>query len=102
MALGDFVLSLCAVLLSLDMTDSFFFFFYFSVGGEIQSLAWDPTGERLAVLLKGLAFTPSDTFDIVMVLFVFIFSNEFSKINLFCSNLSVAQAIQRRTTGQQS
>lgn len=25
-----------------------------SVGGEIQSLAWDPTGERLAVLLKGL------------------------------------------------
>uniref|UniRef100_A0A674PQX0 Achalasia, adrenocortical insufficiency, alacrimia n=1 Tax=Takifugu rubripes TaxID=31033 RepID=A0A674PQX0_TAKRU len=23
------------------------------VGGEIQSLAWDPTGERLAVLLKG-------------------------------------------------
>lgn len=24
-----------------------------SVGGEIQSLAWDPTGERLAVLLKG-------------------------------------------------
>ncbi len=26
-----------------------------SVGGEIQSLAWDPTGERLAVLLKGLS-----------------------------------------------
>ena len=26
-----------------------------SVGGEIQSLAWDPRGERLAVLLKGLA-----------------------------------------------
>ncbi|XP_021422291.2 aladin isoform X2 [Oncorhynchus mykiss] len=24
-----------------------------AVGGEIQSLAWDPTGERLAVLLKG-------------------------------------------------
>lgn len=24
-----------------------------SVGGEIQSLAWDPTGERLAVILKG-------------------------------------------------
>uniref|UniRef100_A0A8D3CUE0 Achalasia, adrenocortical insufficiency, alacrimia n=1 Tax=Scophthalmus maximus TaxID=52904 RepID=A0A8D3CUE0_SCOMX len=24
-----------------------------SVGGEIQSLAWDPRGERLAVLLKG-------------------------------------------------
>lgn len=23
------------------------------VGGEVQSLAWDPTGERLAVLLKG-------------------------------------------------
>lgn len=23
------------------------------VGGEIQSLAWDPTGERLAVILKG-------------------------------------------------
>uniref|UniRef100_A0A8C4I4V2 Achalasia, adrenocortical insufficiency, alacrimia n=1 Tax=Dicentrarchus labrax TaxID=13489 RepID=A0A8C4I4V2_DICLA len=23
------------------------------IGGEIQSLAWDPTGERLAVLLKG-------------------------------------------------
>lgn len=30
---------------------------YSSVGGEIQSLAWDPTGERLAVILKGLAFT---------------------------------------------
>lgn len=26
-----------------------------SVGGEIQSLAWDPTGERLAVILKGLS-----------------------------------------------
>lgn len=26
-----------------------------SVGGEIQSLAWDSTGERLAVLLKGLS-----------------------------------------------
>ncbi|KAK3566017.1 hypothetical protein QTP86_024192, partial [Hemibagrus guttatus] len=25
------------------------------VGGEVQSLAWDPTGERLAVLLKGNA-----------------------------------------------
>uniref|UniRef100_A0A7N6BK05 Aladin seven-bladed propeller domain-containing protein n=1 Tax=Anabas testudineus TaxID=64144 RepID=A0A7N6BK05_ANATE len=25
------------------------------VGGEIQSLAWDPRGERLAVLLKGLS-----------------------------------------------
>uniref|UniRef100_A0A673APM4 Aladin seven-bladed propeller domain-containing protein n=1 Tax=Sphaeramia orbicularis TaxID=375764 RepID=A0A673APM4_9TELE len=25
-----------------------------TVGGEIQSLAWDPKGERLAVLLKGL------------------------------------------------
>uniref|UniRef100_A0A3Q4IFA6 Achalasia, adrenocortical insufficiency, alacrimia n=1 Tax=Neolamprologus brichardi TaxID=32507 RepID=A0A3Q4IFA6_NEOBR len=24
------------------------------VGGEIQSLAWDPRGERLAVLLKGI------------------------------------------------
>uniref|UniRef100_G3NFQ2 Achalasia, adrenocortical insufficiency, alacrimia n=1 Tax=Gasterosteus aculeatus aculeatus TaxID=481459 RepID=G3NFQ2_GASAC len=24
-----------------------------TVGGEIQSLSWDPTGERLAVLLKG-------------------------------------------------
>ncbi|KAF7695145.1 hypothetical protein HF521_006868 [Silurus meridionalis] len=23
------------------------------IGGEVQSLAWDPTGERLAVLLKG-------------------------------------------------
>lgn len=30
-----------------------------SVGGEIQSLAWDPTGERLAVLLKGL-FHPDE------------------------------------------
>lgn len=26
-----------------------------SVGGEIQSLSWDPRGERLAVLLKGLS-----------------------------------------------
>ncbi|XP_076859110.1 aladin isoform X2 [Brachyhypopomus gauderio] len=29
------------------------------VGGEVQSLAWDPTGERLAVLLKGNAELPS-------------------------------------------
>lgn len=28
--------------------------FFASVGGEIQSLAWDPRGERLAVLLKGI------------------------------------------------
>lgn len=30
-----------------------------SVGGEIQSLAWDPRGERLAVLLKGASHFPS-------------------------------------------
>uniref|UniRef100_A0A8B9L8C6 Aladin seven-bladed propeller domain-containing protein n=1 Tax=Astyanax mexicanus TaxID=7994 RepID=A0A8B9L8C6_ASTMX len=30
-----------------------------TVGGEVQSLAWDPTGERLAVLLKGTEFLKS-------------------------------------------
>ncbi|XP_063076448.1 aladin isoform X2 [Engraulis encrasicolus] len=28
-----------------------------TVGGEVQSLAWDPRGERLAVLLKGIKAT---------------------------------------------
>ncbi|KAJ8336407.1 hypothetical protein SKAU_G00376270 [Synaphobranchus kaupii] len=28
------------------------------IGGEVQSLAWDPRGERLAVLLKGDSETP--------------------------------------------
>uniref|UniRef100_A0A8B9L674 Aladin seven-bladed propeller domain-containing protein n=1 Tax=Astyanax mexicanus TaxID=7994 RepID=A0A8B9L674_ASTMX len=30
-----------------------------TVGGEVQSLAWDPTGERLAVLLKGSSSHPA-------------------------------------------
>ncbi|XP_028842607.1 aladin isoform X2 [Denticeps clupeoides] len=29
-----------------------------TVGGEVQSLAWDPKGERLAVLMKGVSEAP--------------------------------------------
>lgn len=42
-----------------DVTRVYFFMFIdwslvlASVGGEVRSLAWDPRGERLAVLLKG-------------------------------------------------
>lgn len=52
------LLFLYVVLQQLDVTD--LSLLYSSVGGEIQSLAWDPTGERLAVLLKGRALTLSD------------------------------------------
>lgn len=52
------LLFLYVVLQQLDVTD--LSLLYSSVGGEIQSLAWDPTGERLAVLLKGCALTLSN------------------------------------------
>lgn len=44
------------------------------VGGEIQSLSWDPTGERLAVLLKGLSpfssIHPTNPISVTLVLFL--------------------------------
>lgn len=38
-----------------------------SVGGEIQSLAWDPRGERLAVLLKGITLFLFTLMDFVSI-----------------------------------
>lgn len=62
-----------------------------SVGGEIQSLAWDPTGERLAVLLKG----PSHLDEPSQYYYTFIAG--FNDPPLICS-----QGIRSPPTGPQS
>ncbi len=33
---------------------------FFSAGGTVQSLAWDPTGSRIAVIFKGIIFCISN------------------------------------------
>lgn len=48
------ILELCVFLCWILKVSLVGVWLFASVGGEIQSLVWDPRGERLAVLLKGL------------------------------------------------
>lgn len=77
----------CEVLISVTLC----LVFFASVGGEIQSLAWDPRGERLAVLLKGITSL------------LFTLRNPVLPLNN-CAfpRFSFFQAIHRQWTGLQS
>lgn len=71
-------------------------YIFTSVGGEIQSLAWDPTGERLAVLLKGLShffFTRMNPISIAIFLF---------QLLIIPLSYLLSQVIRTPLTGPQS